>query len=505
MPEPARRVVRVATTRLPTRHALFAAHAYEDRAAGVEHVALVLGDLNDPADGPPLVRLHSECLTGDALGSRRCDCGEQLDAALAAVAAEGRGAVVYVRGQEGRGIGLGGKLRAYALQDGGLDTLDANLALGLPADAREYGGAAAVLADLGVHAVHLLSSNPAKAAALEHHGVAVARRTPLAVEPRPEDARYLRTKAERMGHDPVAADGGWSELLAGRVPRGSDLGERYGPLVGAGPRLVLAQLGQSLDGFIAARTGDAVFVTGEADRTHLHRLRALVDAVVVGVGTVVADDPRLTVRAVPGRHPVRVVLDPAGRLPRDARVLTDAAAPTLWVVAADRVPPDLAPAPAGSRPPVRAGSAVPPPLTTGNGHRPGGPATAPGGVEVVPLPRSPEHGDGFAPAAVLAALARRGLGRVLVEGGGVTVSRFLAAGAIDRLLLTTAPLLVGDGVPGVRFYGADRLADAVRAPSRRFLLGDDTCVELDLAAARGGSSPASTSTPGSTDAAASRP
>jgi 3,4-dihydroxy 2-butanone 4-phosphate synthase/GTP cyclohydrolase II len=440
------RVTRVATTRIPTRHADFVAHAYRDERTGDDHVVLVLGDLDEPTGPPPLVRLHSECLTGDALGSRRCDCRDQLDSAQAAIAAEGRGAVVYLRGHEGRGIGLAAKLRAYALQDGGLDTLDANVALGLPVDAREYGAAAAILTDLGVTTVRLLSSNPAKETGLRAMGVEVLR-VGLRVPPRPENINYLTTKHERLGHDSAATDEGWSELLAGGVPSAGELADRYGPLVTAGPRLVLAQLGQSLDGFIAARSGDASFVTGAADRVHLHRLRALVDAVVVGVGTVVADDCRLTVRSVVGPNPVRVLLDPHGRAPRDAELLTVPESPTLWVVADDRPPP-----------------------------------AAPGShVEVLKLPRDEPDG-GFGPGVIRDALAARGLGRVLVEGGGVTVSRFLAAGVLDRLLVTTAPVLVGDGVPGLRFAGSDHLADALRGPVRRFVLGDDTCIELDLRA-----------------------
>ena len=227
--EPTRlsRVTRVATTRIPTRHAAFTAYGYRDDRTGEDHVVLVLGDLETPghADRPPLVRLHSECLTGDALGSQRCDCRDQLDAAQAAIAAEGRGAVVYVRGHEGRGIGLSPKLRAYALQDEGLDTLDANLALGLPVDAREYGAAVAMLQDLGVHAVRLLSSNPDKEAALREQGIDVVR-VGLRVPPRPENTRYLRTKHERMGHDASGADDvdpDWLDLLAGRVPHSGEL------------------------------------------------------------------------------------------------------------------------------------------------------------------------------------------------------------------------------------------------------------------------------------------
>jgi riboflavin-specific deaminase-like protein len=265
------------------------------------------------------------------------------------------------------------------------------------------------------------------------------------VPPDPEKVRYLRAKRAQRGREVEASDQGWSELLAGRVPTRGEFADLYGPLVAAGPRFVIAQLGQSLDGFIAARTGDACFVTGDADRTHLHRLRALVDAVVVGVGTVVADDCRLTVRSVSGTNPVRVILDPRARTSPDAQLLAVPEAPTLWVVADD-------------------GPLVPRPAT----H-----------VEVLRLRRIGLD-DGFAPADVLGALAARGLGRVLVEGGGVTVSRFLQAGALDRLLVTTAPLLVGDGVPGLRFEGQDRLADALRGPSRRFVLGEDTCVEIDL-------------------------
>ena len=148
-----------------------------------------------------LVRVHSECLTGDVLGSLRCDCGPQLDAALAAIAAEGRGVVLYVRGHEGRGIGLMHKLQAYQLQDAGADTVDANLALGMPADARDYGTGAQILVDLGVRSMRLLRNNPAKRAGLEGYGLTITGRVRLPIRPNPENLRYLRTKRDRMGHD----------------------------------------------------------------------------------------------------------------------------------------------------------------------------------------------------------------------------------------------------------------------------------------------------------------
>ncbi len=199
-----RLVERVAATRLPTRHGDLTAVAYRDVLDGVEHVALVAGDLPAPgqaAQEPVLARVHSECLTGDAFGSARCDCGPQLDAALDRIAAEGRGVVVYLRGHEGRGIGLAAKLAAYALQDAGRDTVDANLEQGLPADAREYGVAAQILRDLGMPAVRLLTNNPAKVTGLEAGGATVVERLPLALPPDPRHLGYLRTKRDRMGHD----------------------------------------------------------------------------------------------------------------------------------------------------------------------------------------------------------------------------------------------------------------------------------------------------------------
>jgi 3,4-dihydroxy 2-butanone 4-phosphate synthase / GTP cyclohydrolase II len=190
------RVQRVTDSRLPTKHGEFRAIAYRDLLTGHEHVALVAGH---PAASGALVRVHSECLTGDAFGSSRCDCGPQLDAALDAVAAEG-GAVVYLRGHEGRGIGLLAKLAAYQLQDAGLDTVAANVAQGLPVDAREYGAAAAILTDLGLDQIRLLTNNPAKVAGLAEHGVTAALRVPLQVGENPHNHDYLTAKRDLMGH-----------------------------------------------------------------------------------------------------------------------------------------------------------------------------------------------------------------------------------------------------------------------------------------------------------------
>ena len=223
----------------------------------------------------------------------------------------------------------------------------------------------------------------------------------------------------------------------------SQLEAIYLPLLRAGG-LVIAQLGQTLDGRIATRTGHSHFITGPADIVHLHRLRALVDGVVVGAGTAISDDPQLTVREVAGRNPIRVVLDPSARVPPDRRMFHDGLAPTLWIVT-----PQADPGP------------------------------APGGVEVLRLEVSPT-GCGFDPGNVLQMLAARGLRWVLVEGGGITVSRFLDAGVLHRLHVTVAPLLLGSGRPSLTLEPVDRLDQARRPRCRQFSLGDDVLFDLEF-------------------------
>lgn len=192
-------VTREAAGRVPTDHGTFTAITFRDIVGDIEHVAFVLGDIDRPGE-PILTRVHSECLTGDIFGSRRCDCGPQLNTAMARIGEAGRGAVVYLRGHEGRGIGLSHKLRAYTLQDAGLDTVDANLAQGLPIDSREYGIGAQILDDLGIRQVRLMTNNPGKYHGLSGYGIHIVAREPLIIPPTSESAAYLTAKRTRLHH-----------------------------------------------------------------------------------------------------------------------------------------------------------------------------------------------------------------------------------------------------------------------------------------------------------------
>lgn len=292
-------------------------------------------------------------------------------------------------------------------------------------------------------------------------------------------ARGLPHPSKQQQISPAVADGpgllqaapqGW-QLQGGWSAASQALFQVYKPLLDArlaqagpaGPTSwALAQLGQSLDGCVATSTGDSYFVTGPESLLHLHRLRALCDAVVVGAGTVAADNPQLTTRRVPGPQPVRVVLDPAARLDGTARVLCDGAAPSLWVCDSRHAAAAQARAAAGAAQVV----AVP-------GLLPG---------EEADGPAKPGSSAGFDPLRVLAALAERGLPLVFIEGGGVTVSRCLAAGVLNRLHLVIAPVLIGNGRPGLQWPGAARMVDCLRPPANRLALGDDMLWDLDLGA-----------------------
>ncbi|MEK6207795.1 MAG: GTP cyclohydrolase II [Chloroflexota bacterium] len=393
---------------LPTRWGDFRISVF--RFDGTEVVALARGELDGPE--PVLVRLHSECLTGDVLGSLRCDCGDQLRAALAMIGSAERGVLLYLD-HEGRGIGLFDKVRAYGLQDGGLDTVDANVELGLPIDARDYSAAASVLRELGIQSVRLMTNNPAKILGLEMHGIDVVERIPIETIPNEVNAPYLRAKASRMGHlledlpDPRHVD-------ATTIP--------------ADRPLVTVHYAQTIDGRIASRTGDSRWVSGEGSLRLAHELRAAHDAVLVGIGTVLTDDPKLTVRLVPGESPVRVVVDSRLRIPLDANVLDTSVARTI-----------VATAPVASEERAAAIRARGADVLRVN-------ADADGHVDLRDL---------------LARLRADGIRSLLIEGGRGMITAALRERVVDRLTVCIAPKVIGEGIAAVGDLHIDKLCDAM--------------------------------------------
>ncbi len=430
----------VAALPLGTNFGEFGLRAFE-LPSGRVYLALVRGEV---ADGHSvLTRLHSECLTGDALGSLRCDCGTQLREAARAIAAEGRGVLIYATGHEGRGIGLVNKLRAYMLQEDGADTIDANVHLGFAPDAREYDTAAACLALLGIRSVRLLTNNPSKVHALERAGIDVEAALPLQTSPHARNLAYLHAKETRLGH--VAPAG--AELDGDGIGEVTNVGPLLGRLAAPVSRpYVVLKYAQTVDGRIATRRGDARWISGERERRISHALRAACDAVLVGVGTATVDDPQLTVRMVPGPSPLRVILDSTLRLPSTARVLDDQAG-TLVITTARSTEE--------RRAALRARAV---------------------GVRVVDAgPR------GVDLAGALVTLRALGVRSLLVEGGARVITSFFAEKLVDRLVVGIAPTIIGTGIEAVGDLGVARVAESIRLTNRSVhVAGDDLLVAADV-------------------------
>ena len=396
--------------RIPTPHGEFQLCYYSNNGDNKEHLALVVGDVAGQED--VLVRVHSECFTGDVLGSLRCDCGSQLEYALQLVAQEGCGIIIYLR-QEGRGIGLLDKLRAYNLQDDGFDTVDANLMLGHEADERDYTAAALILQDLGVSSIRLLTNNPAKIIGLQELGLSVAERVPLQADVNNENATYLRTKVERMQHllsleDKSTVGNGHIDLAAHKRSQPRQYPD-LNKTIWNGRAFVTLSYAQSLDGSITAKRGSHTDLSSEASYFMTHRLRAVHDAILVGIGTVVADNPSLTVRLVEGNDPQPIILDSQLRFPLQARLLKNKRKP--WIVTT-----------------LNADHGKQQSLENAGARVWRLPATGSGQVDIHELPIF---------------LARMGIERVMVEGGAAVITSFLSAGLVDRLVLTVVPLWLG--------------------------------------------------------------
>ena len=432
---------RTTAARIPTAEGEFWLHHFVDEADGKEHLALVMGDVC--GETGVLCRVHSECFTGDVIGSLRCDCGEQLKRALAMIAQEGRGVILYLR-QEGRGIGLAQKLRAYNLQDEGYDTVDANLRLGHQADERRYEAAGEMLATLAINSIRLLTNNPDKLERLTALGVQIVARVALEPQFHALNTDYLTTKVQRMrhllalpmpvngnghaispttpplpytsqpatsGHDhPVIRDlldEQWRVRLADLAAQAA---QHFAALRQPWVNLSFAQ---SLDGSIALRRGQGLQLSGAAAMQLTHALRAQHDAILVGIGTALADDPKLNVRLVAGHNPQPVIVDSHLRLPPTARLFDHHA--EIWIATTCQDRQRAAPL-------LARGARL---LVT--------PPTANGQVDLAHLRYQ---------------LGERSIRSLMVEGGAQILSAFLRQQLADYVTMTIAPRFVG-GLHGV--------------------------------------------------------
>ncbi|MGH2776765.1 MAG: GTP cyclohydrolase II [Actinomycetota bacterium] len=434
-------VTEVARVPLPTPFGPFEAHAFEC-ASGNVYLAMTKGSVE--ATGPVLTRVHSECLTGDVFGSLRCDCGVQLRTALKRIAAEGRGVLVYATGHEGRGIGLVNKLRAYVAQDRGSDTVDANLHLGLPVDRRSYEDAAEVLEALGVNSITLMTNNPKKIEALRHHGIRVEEVQPLSVAPHTRNSTYLNTKRNRLGHN--------GSLVSPKTLETTpiDIQKLLGSVRPRHDRpYVVVKYAQSLDGRIATSVGDSRWISSEAERMMSHSMRAHCDAVMAGIGTVINDDPQLTVRLVSGSSPIRIILDSKLRMPAEAKVLTEDGTTVI--------------------------------LTTERSNAQRRRELTRKGAEIVALSQSD---GGVDLGEALHYLRRRGVESVLVEGGARVITSLLASrGLADRLVVSIAPSVLGRGIEAVGDLGISDVASGLELGNPTVhLVGRDVVFGADLGA-----------------------
>ena len=432
-------IQRTVSARIPTPEAEFRLLHYTNSRDSREHIALVAGDVSGRKD--VLVRVHSECFTGDVFGSLRCDCGDQLYLAMRLISLEGRGVVLYLR-QEGRGIGLPDKLRAYNLQDMGYDTVDANLMLGHEADTRDYEMAALMLKDISVKSVRLLTNNGLKIDGLRKLGIEVTSHKPLYPQGNAENIGYLMTKVNRMGH---LIELGAMPIINGRGSNGAqsitDRAVLFRRKTGR-PFITLAYA-QSLDGSIAQVPGRPMNLSAHESQAMTHRLRAVHNGILIGVGTVIADNPRLTVRLTEGTNPQPVILDSCLRFPLDANLLQNPGVPP-WIV------------------------------TIGGASLSKKKALEERGARVLCMP---SDSNGWVDLRVLMQyLAAEGMDSVMVEGGSRVITSFLSEQLVDYIILTIAPVLVGglQAVGDLKRSWRNRCPRLVNMGHQR--LGDDLVI-----------------------------
>lgn len=417
-----------AEARIPTTRGEFQLVLFKNRVDDKEHLAFVMGDLCGKQG--ILTRVHSECFTGDVLGSTRCDCGSQLHSALEKIEAEGCGVVIYLR-QEGRGIGLAQKLRAYNLQDMGHDTVDANLLLGHQADERRYDAAAAILNHLQVRSIRLLTNNPSKIDQLSALGIQVDERIAMQPLVTANNSSYLQTKIQRMGHilslDSDAllhqngANGSAAPAPSAHLNHFStEIVQQINHLkqqasthfANTGRPFVTISYAQSLDGSIAAARGRAMALSSPAAMQLTHALRANHDAILVGIETLLADDPRLNVRLVNGPNPQPVVVDSCLRTPTQARLFDEH--PHVWIAT------------------TSASAQV---------HKEHEAALAQRGATILPIPTNAQNQLDL--SCLLHTLGQHNIRSLMIEGGAHILTNLLAANLANFAVVTIAPVYVG--------------------------------------------------------------
>ncbi|MCW3975468.1 MAG: GTP cyclohydrolase II [Candidatus Bathyarchaeota archaeon] len=393
------------SARLPIPLGEFRIHLFKD-FKGKEHLALVMGDVKGKSD--VLVRIHSECFTGDIFDSMRCDCGEQLRQSIQIITEAKEGILIYLR-QEGRGIGLSEKLKTYNLQDRGLDTVDANIVLGHEVDERDYTIATKILKDLGVNSIRLISNNPSKFNSLDRSGIEITSRISLNPRITSENAYYLSTKISKMGHlmdlDSLSISSPERGAVIRYLSHLRSLFERN-----ERPFITLS-FAQSIDGCISFTRDKRTSISGEESKILTHELRANHDAILVGINTIISDDPRLTTRLTKGQSPIPIVLDTNLRFPHDAELLKNK---------------------------------IPPLIVTGkNSDILKQRKLEKHGAIIIQMPHN--NGNIELPA-LLRDLTYRKIKSIMVEGGARVISSFVREKLVDMIVLTISPFAIGNGL-----------------------------------------------------------
>jgi GTP cyclohydrolase II len=415
---------------IPSKYGFFELSVFTTNQDNKEHLLCTFGSVYQADD--ILVRIHSECMTGDILGSLRCDCGEQLEISLSQIAMEGRGILIYLR-QEGRGIGLIDKLHTYNLQDQGHDTVDANLALGHKEDARSYEVAAHILKELQIQSIRLLTNNPKKIEALSQYAVKINGRSPINGSIHPHNAFYLLTKKQKMHHI-------FNEMDL------KELHKKCSPIIKKDKPLVTLAYAQSLDGSISSKSKKRLLLSSQESLIMTHKLRSENDAILVGIGTVIADDPQLTVRHYPGKNPQVVILDSKLRIPFHAKVLKNAKKPIIFTTS--QADPDK--------------------------------QKKLSQLDVTIVVTDPTPNGQINLHQVLEKLFLFGMKTLMVEGGRSVITHFIHENHVDKVSITIAPIFVG---------GASVLSKAVKKklgfPQLKnilqYKLGKDTIIMADIA------------------------